>query len=794
MISLNFKPHSSTALLCRKEKKIPFFLLSTHQHSLYSLCFKEVAPLFNARYEASQPLLYLSNPFGEFDTTLTASQGTEASCDSAIDTFIHDLMLVLAKDKMDSSALIPDIQSRVCGLVKGLKEAIVRDSVLQLQSTAEKAVDAYIQKHYPTNTVTDPDRLSYDTLKQSVYKYVVSEIIKSDCIVNSKDLLQLSDRFEKTIDAVKTGIVTAEDIVMMDERVTELSKVVAKTMDLSKDCESSIQTMKKKLKALEYTTEMSTADSSSLANQTLYREVVRRLDTLESELGNKVNATQTSLSILADSAETSKREMAIFSKHMEEKSMVLDGSMQTLRENVDNLWRHHEDDISKIAASQFRTDDLELRLQSLDGNASAPYNLNSGSSQRTKADISIDTCQSWIAMLWQRIGELESEMRNLALRTPTTAAAIAVASSAVSTVSTRAEGSGYETFHTACCSEIGTPKSDGASAYEISRAYSTPRTDITETLEAGFPASFFDTTETGKADVEVENESPLQVKKIVDAHGNTLRLQPSKRFYSQQPAASAGIFTDSEEYHSVGESPAGSSGTDTPPTSNSNFFKNKDCIPKLSKYYSNTQTSKYSTMCNFSSTASIDESDDDEENIEGLRRQNNGSVGFHGMSASVQGVLGLNGKLECLQSTIRRNDGTVRHFEGEQFVRGLSRLPVPREVTNLPVAAHPQQQYYFYNDDNDEGGSNYNNSMATERGSSEYTNNGFANGRYVAGEYFAPAQAQGQSAYGNEKVLGFYRSEFYKDYTSTNPYHGNKRDTKRRRLVRPFFRKHMGIH
>ncbi|VVT49214.1 uncharacterized protein SAPINGB_P002159 [Magnusiomyces paraingens] len=735
-------------------------------------------------------------------------------------------------ESKNSMALAADLSPKICDLVKSLKESIVYNTLhgsttlVKSKELMDPTTSSSTTSSPQTKIDTGSLSLSLDDIERGVCNSVLARLVESEHIVNSSDLLTLSDRFDKKLAEAAKNRVTADDIVMVDERVTELSKVVLQTMNLSRSCESQMQVMAKRLKSLEKQgIQKEKSASDELEQEFAQREVSRRLGALESELRElaaKISAAGTVVNEGAEYEEEEKKlkkmmvQQEVGScclKNFNERMAELDGSLLTLRENVDKLWKHHEEDIAKLMRGYQQQQPLRNK-NSLPLPNEEIYNElmkacdadNLGDDLQQKS-VHGNSYQMWIVMLWRRIGELESEVRNMSLR------GLGSGSSSVSMT----EG-GYETFHTARCLETGSFQSGcGSGGSSCSRngsilsssnsnsnsggghcleSFNTPQTEFSEKSGLSSPIG--------------NNEKKTKVDK---EFGNTLRLAPSRQAKKniRIPGVSegqgtrngsfSGSLTDFEdEFLSVYEFPSPLEIGKVVGVTLQNEGYNK-----MSKHSTVKSPDPNKDEGNEDDDEDEDEYDDeDKEDYENQWKSYNGGK----ISASMQGVLRLDDKLRCLRSTIGRSGGA-----------GVVMVGAPREVTNIGgVTGVNQFKAYTGDGDGDgdvDGGKeeeekeegegeeedNYN-STATEYGSN-YTifsagNNGTSIGGRNFASYFATPMKRPTPVYGNEKVLGFYKYEFYKDYTSTNPYQKSvttKMTNKyRHRLMRPFFKKSSGVN
>lgn len=215
--------------------------------------------------------------------------------------------------------------------------------------------------------------------------------------IYSKKLSNLERHFESRLDELQKNQVRAEDFAIFDDRITELTVAISRSMNLVQEQDAQIKELVQKIRDIKSSVDSNNLDTRQAVD---YRnETFKKLEAITDEVtklstkGKKdtdiMNATYT----------------------LAERLKEAEGSLLTLRENVDSLWIHHENDMSKVAVTRDKMNQFEDLLNILGEKGTVAKDFSQVCKiliqNQTKADENLNTINAYIQLMTKRLEILE---------------------------------------------------------------------------------------------------------------------------------------------------------------------------------------------------------------------------------------------------------------------------------------------------------------------------------------------------------------------------------------------------
>lgn len=233
--------------------------------------------------------------------------------------------------------------------------------------------------------------------------------------VEFSDLQRLAHQFERQLYAIQENRIRAEDIIMVDDRITELTAAVAQNMDLARDNESKIKQLSNKMKSPTSSPEANTSKTAILQAikhemSKKFEDVTAQVAELRVQVNDNTEAASTKMTQqMIEERGRCKNMFDLFGKRATE----LDGSLLSLRENVDKLWTHHESDMSSVALVRDRLDKIEEEMHEFGETIYNHVVETRKMPEQAAFDNCVGTCYSWVESVWEKMEELDKSIKQI---------------------------------------------------------------------------------------------------------------------------------------------------------------------------------------------------------------------------------------------------------------------------------------------------------------------------------------------------------------------------------------------
>lgn len=261
-----------------------------------------------------------------------------------------------------------------------------------------------VESLYVNHSMLTPTAISSD--QSNKYDSLNNRFDEDNCTfhpIYSKKLSNLERHFENRLGELQKNQVRAEDFAIFDNRITELTVAISRSMNLVQEQEAQIKELVQKTRDIKYGVDSNHLETRQAVD---YRnETSKKLEAITDEI------TELSTKVEKECKEKKDNDIMNVAYTLAERLKEAEGSLLTLRENVDLLWIHHENDMSKVAVTRDKMNQFEDLLNILGEKGTVAKDFSRACKiliqNQAKADENVNTINTSIQLMTKRLEILE---------------------------------------------------------------------------------------------------------------------------------------------------------------------------------------------------------------------------------------------------------------------------------------------------------------------------------------------------------------------------------------------------